>query len=466
MPIITRCVHCQRPAQVPDSQADQPVRCPSCGQVFLARRDSGEPPTHLKPGGERPGRPPAPVNVAPPAPPVPLCPACRARLEPEAQACPECGWLRGGVSDNEAADEQPLVCLNPACGVANPVTERKCLRCHTLLPSPPGTLLHERYRLRRLLAIGGFGAVYLADDIQTGQPVAIKDMLASDGGEDFALRLTFFRREAEILRLLAGSPIVPRFHQFIEQGQTAHLIMEYIPGRDLLKVLESRGHRPFPIDLVSEWGQEICDVLRVLHAQRPPIIHRDLKPDNMMLLEDDRRIKLIDFGTARDLGRTSTKGTATRTRVFTEGYAPPEQIIGKPEVRSDLFALAGTLYHLATGQAPEGHYTALEIRARLTQGGDPLYEQHRWFFELLAANLAEDVNERYYSAQWFKRDLQLRRLTTTQRCPQCGVETGMRDPFCHRCATPLTDPLPEPCSCGKLNVMGCRFCTQCGTRLS
>src|SRR5258708_16992754 len=104
-----------------------------------------------------------------------------------------------------------------------------------------------------------------------------------------------------------------------------------------------------------------------MHTQSPPLVHRDLKPDNVMLLDDQRSIKMIDFGTARDLGRTQKERVAAKTKVYTEGYAPPEQIIGKPEPRSDLFARAGTLYHLATGTAPAGYYTA---RERETQPGD------------------------------------------------------------------------------------------------
>ncbi|HMP04209.1 MAG TPA: protein kinase [Gemmatales bacterium] len=460
MPVITRCLHCHQPAQVPDSQADRLVRCPSCQQVFLARRDSGEPPTRLKPAAPQP----SPVAVVAPAPVQPTCPACRARLGPGAAACTECGWMRSASSSADDADEQPLVCTNPACGVANPSMERVCQRCHTLLPSPPGTLLHDRYRIKQLLALGGFGAVYLGDDLKTGQPVAIKDMLASDGAAEFKLRLNFFRREAEILRLLAGSPITPRIHSFIESGTTAHLIMEYVPGRDLLKVLEGQQHRPFPVELVAYWGQQVCAVLETLHAQRPPIVHRDLKPDNIMLLEDGRHIKLIDFGSARDLGREGAAGAA-KTRVFTEGYAPPEQIIGKPETRSDLFGLAGTLYHLATGRAPEGHYTALELRERLADPKSSLPAADRWFFELLATNLAEDADDRYYSARWFRQDLAQKSLTTQRSCPQCGERNGVREPFCRKCAAALTEPTPSCVSCGKINFMGCRFCTQCGVRM-
>src|SRR5205807_3097126 len=139
--------------------------------------------------------------------------------------------------------------------------------------------------IERLLAMGGFGAVYLALDTKSAnRPVAIKDMICADP-EEFAIRLNFFQREAEILRLLASQPIVPRVYDFIQQGQTAHLVLEYIRGQDLLKSMEANGNRPFPLPLVIEWGKSICDVLIHMHSQSPPLVHRDLKPDNIMLLE-------------------------------------------------------------------------------------------------------------------------------------------------------------------------------------
>src|ERR671938_1040510 len=123
-----------------------------------------------------------------------------------------------------AADEAaPNLCPNPACGVANPPGERHCQRCSTPLPTPPGTVLHGRYRVKKLLAMGGFGAVYLAEDVKAQhRELAIKDMICADP-QEFQIRLNFFRREAEILRLLSGVPIVPRVYDLIEQGQSAHL---------------------------------------------------------------------------------------------------------------------------------------------------------------------------------------------------------------------------------------------------
>jgi serine/threonine protein kinase len=377
----------------------------------------------------------------------------------------DCGFMIQAEPSAGDMEGAPNLCPNSACGVANPPNERYCQRCSTPLPTAPGTVLHGRYRVERLLATGGFGAVYLATDLKSGnRPVAIKDMICQDQ-QEFAIRLNFFRREAEILRSLENVPIVPRVFDLIEQGQTAHLVMEFIRGKDLLKILEANDNKPFPLDQVIEWSKSICEVLGHMHSQAPPLVHRDLKPENVMLLEDRRSIKMIDFGTARDLGRTQKEKLAAKTRVYTEGYAPPEQIVGKPEPRSDLFALAGTMYHLATGLAPEGHYTADELKTQLAQPNGYPAEQ-RWFWELIKINLSEDVNERYFSAREIKADLDKRQLTREVVCAKCQTANKAREyPYCQKCAEPLTDPTPPCHHCGKPNRMGSRCCIHCGNRL-
>jgi serine/threonine-protein kinase len=376
----------------------------------------------------------------------------------------DCGYLlhADGAGDVEGT---PNLCANPACGVANPPGERYCQRCSQPLPHPAGTMLNNRYRIERQIAVGGFGAVYLATDTKVGnRPVAIKDMICSDP-QEFAIRLTFFRREAEILKSLESLPIVPRVFDLIEQGQSALLALEFIKGTDLLKLMEANNNRPFKVDQVVEWGKSICDVLGHMHSKTPPLVHRDLKPDNIMLLEDQRSIKLIDFGTARDLGRSQKERMQAKTRVYTEGYAPPEQIVGKPEPRSDLFALAGTMYHLVTGKAPEGFYTARELESQLNGASSPIPSENRWFYELLKINLAEDVNERYFSAREIKADLEKRRVTREVACPKCKTTNKVREPYCAKCAEPLTEVTPPCHHCGKTNRMGSRCCIHCGNRL-
>ena len=106
--------------------------------------------------------------------------------------------------------------------------------------------------------MGGFGAVYLAADTKNGSRLeAIKDMICPDP-QEFAIRLNFFRREAEILRSLEKIPVVPRVYDLIEQGESAQLVLEFIRGKDLLKIMEADGNKPFQPYLAFEPG----DVLR------------------------------------------------------------------------------------------------------------------------------------------------------------------------------------------------------------
>jgi serine/threonine-protein kinase len=285
-------------------------------------------------------------------------------------------------------------------------------------------------------------------------------MIAADPRE-FNLRRTFFRREAEILRALQHLPIVPRLFDFVEDGGAAYLVLEFIPGSNLLAVLDQPGSRPFPIRRVAAWGARIAEALAHMHRMSPPVVHRDMKPENVMLLPDGDTIRLIDFGTARDLGVAGKERGVAKTKVYTEGYAPPEQVIGKPEPRSDLFALAGTLYHLATGQAPEGFFTGREVARNLSNypPGD------RWFWELIAVNLSEDVHDRYLSARDLKGDLERGAVTRDVFCAKCGNPTPVREPYCRGCATPMAPP-GGPCpKCERPTLMGCRFCVTCGARL-
>src|SRR5262245_26934348 len=341
MPQVISCPKCSMALQVPDGSAGKQVRCPKCQTVFpipapqpVSAVVSSEPPS-----GPAPAPPPVPSTTSKPSgptsglPPTPApsaakgsaakCPACGSDLNPGAIACMDCGYLiQSDTITTSEMEGPPNLCPNPACGVATPPGERNCQRCSTPLPTAAGTLLHGRYRIERLIAMGGFGAVYLATDTKANnRQVAMKHMICADQ-QEFAIRRNFFRREAEILRSLSNIPIVPRVYDLIEQGQSAYLVLEFIKGQDLLKLMEAKSNTPFGIDQVIEWGKEICDVLQHMHTQQPPIVHRDLKPDNIMLLDDQRSIKMIDFGTARDLGRTQKEKMAAKTRVYNEGYAP------------------------------------------------------------------------------------------------------------------------------------------------
>ena len=463
MPYVIRCPHCTKSMQVPDNAAGKHVQCPSCKKAFAVPALVAAAAASAQPATTGNGSRAAATAPSKPATPT-KCPSCGSTLLEGAVACMDCGFMLQGDGPAAEPEGPPNLCANPACGVANPPGERNCQRCGNPLPIAGGTLLHGRYRLDKLLKMGGFGAVYKGTDTKTNKDVAVKDMIGNDP-QEFAIRLNFFRREAEILRALDAVPIVPKCFDFIHQGQAAHLVMEFIKGKDLLDILEANGNKPFPIPLAIGWAKSICDVLDTMHTQSPPIIHRDLKPDNIMLLEDQKSIKMIDFGTARDLGRTAKERAAGKTRVYTEGYAPPEQIVGKPEARSDLFALSATLYHLVTGKAPEGFYTAKELETQLADPNSPLPTAYRWFFELIRINLSEDVNDRYFTAREIKRDLDAQKVTKEVTCTKCQTLNKVRTPFCTKCAEALTDPAAPCTMCGKYNRLGSRFCIYCGNRL-
>lgn len=210
-----------------------------------------------------------------------------------------------------------------------------------------GTILQGRYLILRHLGRGGMGAVYGAEDRRLGHRVAIKETLV----ETDELRLAF-EREARLLARLRH-PALPKVTDHFIEGGGQYLVMEYVPGEDLAKLLGSR-RSPFPPDEVVEWARQLLDALSYLHAQEPPVIHRDIKRANLKLMADGGRIILLDFGLAKGLIETTLQaGEGLSVRGYTPHYASLEQIQGEgTDARSDIYSLAATLYHLATNVQP------------------------------------------------------------------------------------------------------------------
>ncbi len=209
---------------------------------------------------------------------------------------------------------------------------------------PEGHLLDGRYRVRKVLGVGGMGRVYLANDTRlANRPVAAKEMVLGDGiAEKKAIE--DFTREATVLARLSHQGIPTLIDHFAEGGRH-YLVMEFVAGGDLDKVVQEAGGK-LPEERVLRWARQILSVLDFLHNQTPPIIYRDLKPGNIMI-DKDGRAMLIDFGIARFL----PKG-GKATMIGSPGYAPPEQYVGRVEVRSDLYSLAASMHHLLTGRDP------------------------------------------------------------------------------------------------------------------
>lgn len=207
------------------------------------------------------------------------------------------------------------------------------------------------------------GALHLAAETIAGhrRRVVIKEMLeyydpAEPGSPEKAVR----RFEAEAVTLASLSvPGIPQVFDFFVESGRYFIVMQFIEGQNLelgLTHLNERGvivqGKPYPVPEVRYWGTRICKILETIAAKN--IIHMDIKPANL-ILDPAGEIWLVDFGTSKAHAFTPKQGQTglKKSSVFgTLGYAPPEQAKGKPETRSDVFALAATLYHLLTDDDP------------------------------------------------------------------------------------------------------------------
>ena len=207
-----------------------------------------------------------------------------------------------------------------------------------------GTIINNRYRIVRILGQGGFGAVYRAWDINLNQARALKINL-----ETSLEAQRQFQREASTLASLSH-PSLPRVTDyFFVEGLGQFLIMDYVDGEDLETILASEGQ--FAPEQALSITIQVANALAYLHQQNPPIIHRDIKPANIRITPDGK-VFLVDFGLVKIYDQTLR--TTIGARAVTPGYSPPEQYgQGATDTRTDVYALAATLYTMLTGQEPQ-----------------------------------------------------------------------------------------------------------------
>lgn len=213
----------------------------------------------------------------------------------------------------------------------------------------PGTTLGGKWTVERFLGEGASAEVYAARH-RNGKTVAIK-LLRPELARDAAI-VQRFLREGYLANHVAHRGVVSVLDDDVTPGGTPFLVLEYLAGRSLQKVLEDCP-AGLPIETVVAVADKVLDVLVAAHAKG--IVHRDIKPENLFLTEEED-VRVLDFGVARLVDPQSQSPNATQLWggvVGTPVFMPPEQALGhadKVDAQSDLWALAATLVTLLSGR--------------------------------------------------------------------------------------------------------------------
>ncbi len=214
----------------------------------------------------------------------------------------------------------------------------------------PGELLKDRYKVMGLIKKSYVSRVYKGFDNQTKKDVAVKELLieAFSNPTEKQEALKQFLLESKIL-LKLNHPNLPKFEDYFDCNGKRYMIMEYVKG-DKLKTLVEKFEGFWEEEQVIKWGIELCDVIGYLHTREPnPIIFRGLCPENVIVAEDGR-LKLIDFGISKIfLPQSKTLAVAKTAKLH---FSPMEQYTSQTNERTDIYAIGATLYYILTKVPP------------------------------------------------------------------------------------------------------------------
>lgn len=312
----------------------------------------------------------------------------------------------------------------PYCGSSNPVGIALCQHCGGLLEVqnasqilaareelPAGTKLNAgKYEIGSVLGCGGFGIAYAAQNLKTGETVAIKELFPPFATRDTTLNLLtppehqvellrlieHFKSEASIVQQIGNASAINVKTVFLERG-TAYMVMEWIDGISLEMRFAQHG-RLSEADAL-EIMIPVLNVLEELYNHQ--FLHRDIKPANIMLRWNPKpgepQVELVDFGSAMHFDQTSR--IRVTSRLLTPAYAPLE-LYGKEvklEPATDLYALAATMYEMVTGQTPPNALDrANGVQLKSVRGLNPQISEH--LARVLEKALEMSINNRFSSA--------------------------------------------------------------------
>ena len=280
--------------------------------------------------------------------------------------------------------------------------------------SPGSCLASGEYRIEHPLGQGGFGITYQGLDTRLNRAVAVKEFfpegcwregstVVSAGrwtSDTYSNAKQKFLLEGQTLGQFNHPGIVQVFY-FFEENNTAYMVMEYLRGKTLAEIIKQRQGK-LPEAKALKHVAQVGEALEILHQAQ--FLHRDIKPDNIMLAEDGR-VVLIDFGAARDF---TTNSTTRYTTLLTPGYAPLEQYgrALKYGAFTDIYALGSTLYHLLTGEVPVSAIErAAGVELKTVKELAPQISTH--VSEAIAKAMAMNVTERIQSVREFLDQLHL-----------------------------------------------------------
>lgn len=255
-------------------------------------------------------------------------------------------------------------------------------------------LINGKYFVIRQLGKGGMSRVYLVRERNLGKLWAMKVISQRLQGKAGHAVLEQLKGEAERMREFSH-PVLPIVVDVFSVDYSLYIIMEYVPGKTLKSILSEKG--TLSEKEAVHIAVSLCEALQYLHTRKPPVIYRDMKPANIMITPEGR-VKLIDFGISREYRKEKAEDTIC---LGTKGYAAPEQFggMGQSDVRTDIYGLGATLYHMLTGKNPA--MPPYEIR--------PVRQWKPWLspgLEFIVSRCTkQNPKERYTNIEQVRKDL-------------------------------------------------------------